>query len=101
MDQRVDVDDLRLAAIKRCKHVWQVRARLHFPDAKARLQRIAIVEERIRARAPPPVKPRRVIREASPIDEAESSATKRPTRGVELGGGSDSKGRRPKPTPPC
>lgn len=63
------VNGARLAAIGRCKHVWQVRQRLGFPDAKARLKRIALIEERIRAGEPPPVKPRREIRQASPVDE--------------------------------
>ena len=62
--------DTRLAALGRCKHLWQVRARLLFPDAKARLKRIAIAEQRVLNGEPEPVKPRREIREASPIDEA-------------------------------
>ena len=55
-----------MAAIGRCRHVWEVRRRLGYPDAKAKLKHIAIVEQRVRNGEPEPVK-RRVIREASPI----------------------------------
>ena len=64
------VDNVRLAAIGRCRHVWEVRKRLLYPDAKARLKRIALIEQRVLAGEPPPVKPQREIREASPVDEA-------------------------------
>ena len=60
--------DPRLAAIGRCRHVWEVRERLRYPEAKAKLKHIALAEERVRAGAPEPVK-RRVIRVASPVTE--------------------------------
>ena len=70
MLQRVDIDSARLAAIARCRHVWEVRERLLYPDAKAKLKRIALAEERVLNGEPRPVKPRRVIRDASPVGEA-------------------------------
>ena len=81
------VDPCAIAGNRRCRHVWQVRERLHYPDAKARLKRIAIVEERIR-----PVSRRRSNRGRDIRDEALStrrggSASDAPTGGVALGDG--------------
>ena len=59
--------DPRLAALGRCRHVWETRRRLHYPDAVARLKAIALAEERVlNGEAPVKVKPPRVIRDASP-----------------------------------
>ena len=62
-------DALRLAQLARARRTWEIRKRLGFADAKRYLKIIALAEERCLAGEPEP-KPRRVIREASPIDEA-------------------------------
>ena len=61
------VDSVRLAAIGRARHAWEVRKRLGYPEAKAKLKHVAIVEERVRAGELEPVKRREVRREASPV----------------------------------
>ena len=60
--------DARLAAIERCRHVWEIRRRLFYPDAGRKLKALTAAEQRVRNGEPEPVK-RRVIREASPVTE--------------------------------
>ena len=60
--------DARLAAIERCRHVLEIRRRLHYPDAGRKFKALKAAEECCLSGEPEPVK-RRVIREASPITE--------------------------------
>ena len=73
------VDSARLAAIGRARHAWEVRKRLGYPDAKAKLKHIAIVEERVRAGELPPVKPR-VIHMAEEITDQQIERHQERTR---------------------
>ena len=82
-------DALRLAQLARSRRTWEIRKRLGFPDAKRHLKIIALAEERVLAGQPEPVKPPREISKPRLSTRRELSATKRPTRGVELGAGSD------------
>ena len=76
------IDGARLAAIGRARHAWEVRKRLGYPEAKAKLKRIAIVEQRVRNGEPEPVKPRREIKQAAPITEDQIQCYQVHTRGT-------------------
>ena len=64
------IDNVRLAAIARARRAWEIRRRLLYPDANRKLKAIALAEQRVLAGETPPVKPRREIRQASPVYEA-------------------------------
>jgi hypothetical protein len=63
-----EIDEARLAALGRGRHLWEVRQRLGYPEASKRVKSLQAAEQRCLDGERTLIKPR-VVQVASPVTE--------------------------------